>query len=153
MKQVFKNDFKRWHFSFMSLYIITYIVGLLRGSSTFFYKAHPIVGISSVVIPFLVYLTAKNKKMIRSVIKSNFNLKGSTPIKIAKLSTMVILVYYVFSVLTGFLLNNSLYGTFTIYNVLSTTHSIAKFLVPIAVLSHVAARLYIKFRAKGKKAK
>lgn len=144
MVAVFKNDFKRWHFSFLFFYLLTYMAGILRSRSAFFYQIHPLVGILSVVVPLLVYLTAKNKVMIRKVIKSNFNLKGKPLIKVAKVSTMVIMVYYVFSIFSGFLLNNSLYNSKLMYQVLTTIHEVAVFLVPLAVISHVAARLILK---------
>lgn len=149
--KILNNDFKKWHFGFMTMYLLTYIVGLLRGTNSFFYKIHPVVGIASVVVPLVLYILLKNKKMIRVVIKSNFNLKGSVPIKFAKGSTMIILVYYVFSILSGFLLNNSLYNSIEMYNALSAIHGIAKFIVPIAVVTHVVSRLYIKKRKTKKK--
>lgn len=141
---MFKNDFMKWHLSFMIPYTLTYIVGLFRGSSSLAYQLHPLLGIASVVVPLGVYLLLPNKKLIRQMIKSNFNLRGKPLMKVAKVSTQFIFVYFVFSALSGFLLQNGLYGTAGAYQILSVVHSVAKIIVPVAVITHVAARLTLK---------
>lgn len=140
------NDFKKWHLAFMVPYLLTLIAGYLGERNALIYRAHPILGIASVVIPLVAYLVLPNKKLIRQMIKNNFNLRGKPLMKVAKVSTQVILIYFVFSILTGFLLNNGLYVNFDMYKVLAAIHGIAKFLVPVAVLVHVGARLGLKRR-------
>lgn len=139
-----KNDFKKWHVSFMVPYTLTLLAGLLRSRNAFAYQVHPLLGILTVVIPLVTYLLLPNKKLIRQMIKNNFNLRGNSTMKVAKVSTQIILIYFLFSVITGFILNNNLYGTVGIYMVLSTIHGIAKYLVPLVVLTHVGARLKLK---------
>ncbi len=134
----------RWHFVFIILYLSTFVVGWLRTMHVLFYRAHPILGISSVVIPFVVYLFSKNKKLIRQLIKSNFKLNGRPKIILAKISTLVIIFYYLFSIATGFMLNNGLYGTAEVYQVSSAVHGASKVIVPVAVGTHVFARLSLK---------
>lgn len=144
MKIKLDNAFRKWHALFVILYIMTFIFGWLRSTNTFFYKYHPIVGISSVILPLSYFMISKDKILIIRMIKSNFNLKGHGLIKLAKISTMVILFYYLISVFSGFILNNNLYSTYTVYKVLHNIHGLSKLIVPIAVISHVYARLRLK---------
>ncbi len=140
----FKNEFMVLHFIFITLYTTTFIVGWLRGSHAFFYQIHPVVGIASFFVPLLYFLISKKKKLIIQMIKGNFNYKGRPIMKVAKGSTQVIAVYYIFSVVTGFLLNNGLYVNTTMYLVLERIHSVSKLIVPLAVMTHVISRLMIK---------
>lgn len=149
MNTFLKNDFMKFHFSFMILYIATFLAGWFRGSHPFIYNIHPLLGILSVVVPLIVYITAKNKKLIRQMIKSNFNVKGRTVVKVAKVSTLVIMFYYVCSILTGVLLNNGLYSVPTMYTILSNVHSASKIIVPVAVIAHVVSRVMIKNSRKS----
>lgn len=148
MKIKLDNAFRKWHAIFVILYLMTFTFGWLRSTNTFFYKYHPIVGISSVILPLTYFILSKDKILIIRMIKSNFNLKGHGLIKLAKLSTMVILFYYLISVLSGFILNNSLYSSYNVYKALSNVHGLSKFIVPIAVMSHVYARLRLKSKRK-----
>ncbi len=144
MKIQFKNEFMVIHFIFITLYMTTFIVGWLRGTHAFFYQIHPIIGIASFIVPLLYFVTSKKKKLIIQMIKGNFNYKGRPVMKVAKASTQVIAVYYVFSVITGFLLNNGLYGSTNMYLILERIHGVSKLIVPLAVLSHVVSRLMMK---------
>lgn len=130
--------------SFVIPYTLTFVVGLLRGSNTLAYALHPLFGMLTLVLPIIVYALSKEKKVIKGMIKSNFNLKGKPVVKVAKLSTQVILGYFLFSVVTGFIINNSLYGTPGMYSILSSIHGVARFLVPLAMIAHVVARIMIK---------
>ena len=132
-----RNDFMKWHLSFIVPYILTYSAGLLRGKSLIAYKLHPLFGISTLVLPLLAYILLPNKKLIRQMIRNNFNFKGNLVMKAAKISTQIIFTYFIFSAFTGFILNNGLYGTPAIYQVLSTIHGIAKFLVPMALTNAI----------------
>lgn len=141
---MFKNDFMKWHASFMVPYVLTLTAGMFRSKNAFAYQSHPLLGILSVVIPIATYLLLPNKKLIRQMIKNQFNLRGDTKMKFAKVSSQIILVYFLFSVVTGFMLNNGLYGTLGVYRILAAIHGIAKFLVPAAVLVHIITRLKLK---------
>ncbi|MCH4890976.1 hypothetical protein EZV73_25585 [Acidaminobacter sp. JC074] len=148
MIKYFRNDFIKWHLAFVLPYTLTFIAGLFRSQSTLAYNIHPILGISTFVLPMLVYLFSKDKKLIRGMILNNFNYKGKWPIKIAKLSTQMIIVYFLFSLVTGFVLNNALYGTTEIYTLLSNIHGLARFIVPGAMVTHIGSRLFIKYKRK-----
>jgi hypothetical protein len=140
------NDFKKWHLSFMVPYVLTLIAGLLRSENAFAYQIHPLLGILTVIVPLVTYLVLPNKKLIRQMIKNNFNYRGKPLMKVAKVTTQIIIVYFVFSAVTGFLLNNGLYGTPAVYQILAAIHGIAKFLVPVVVLTHAGARIALKKR-------
>jgi len=140
----FKNDFMKLHLVFMILYVSTFAIGWFRGANTLLYKLHPIVGIGSVVIPLVLFIFLKNKRVVIQMIKSNFNYKGKPLVKAAKISTQIIIFYYLFSISTGFLLNNSLYTSFEMYTVLHNIHAASKIIVPLAVGTHVVARLGLK---------
>lgn len=146
----FRNDFIRLHAVFFVLYLLTFIVGWFRTEHIILYRAHPILGISSVVIPLGLYFISKNKKLIRQMIKVNFNYKGKPVLIVAKASTQVIAFYYIFSILTGFLLNNGLYTGIPMYLVLARIHGASRIIVPVAVLTHVISRLYMKQSRKRK---
>lgn len=150
IKDYFKNDFKIWHAVFVSLYLTTYIVGWLRTSNSFFYRIHPYLGISTLVIPFIVYIFSKQKKLIRQMIKSNFIIKGSTLIKTAKLSTLFILLGYISSILTGIALNYQFYATYDGYLVLKNIHGFSKYALPVLVVIHVYSRLKLKNNKSNK---
>jgi len=140
------TDFKKWHLSFMVPYVLTLIAGLLRSKNAFAYQIHPLLGILTVVMPLVTYLVLPNKKLIRQMIKNNFNYRGKPLMKLAKVTTQIIVVYFVFSAVTGFLLNNGLYGTPAVYQILAAIHGISKFLVPLVVLTHAGARIALKKR-------
>lgn len=144
MNKLFKNDFMKLHALFMSLYLLTFIAGWFRGSSRFFYTVHVPIAISSVLLPLAFYIFSKKKKLIRQMIKSNFILKGRPVVKLAKISTLVIMFYYLFSVTTGILLNNQLYTSAGMYQILHNIHGASKIIVPLAVGTHVITRLLIK---------
>lgn len=144
MKIKFKNEFMVLHFIFITLYMTTFIVGWLRGTHAFFYQIHPIIGIASLIVPLLYFITSRKKKLIIQMIKGNFNYKGRLVMKFAKASTQVIAIYYVFSVVTGFLLNNGLYVSTNMYLVMARIHGVSKLIVPLAVLTHVVSRLMLK---------
>lgn len=146
MSKFFKNDFMKFHALFMSLYVLTFIAGWFKGSSRFFYTIHVPIAISSLVLPLAFYIFSKNKGLIRQMIKSNFILKGSIAIKVARISTLVIMFYYLFSVSSGVILNYALYGTASLYEVFHRIHGLSKIVVPLAVTSHVVSRLLIKFK-------
>ena len=139
----FRNDFLKWHLAFVIPYGLTYILGFLREHNTLAYKLHPFAGMATVVIPLIVYLLLPNKRVIHQMFKSNFSMRCSPLMKVARISTLFILFYFGISVLTGMLLNLGLY-TVTIYKIISPIHNIAKLLVPIAVIAHVYARLQFK---------
>lgn len=147
---MFRNDFMKWHASFIVPYALTYTVGLFRSRNVLAYKLHPLLGIATLVLPLVTYLLLPNKKLIRMMIKNNFNLRGDWVMKVAKIATQVIVVYFLISALSGILLNYGLYGTAGIYQVMSSVHHVSKILVPIAVLTHVAARIYQKKKPVGK---
>ncbi len=52
------------------------------------------------------------------MIKSNFNMRCNNAMKIARISTQVIIYYFIFSVLSGVILNNALYGSPRGYQIL-----------------------------------
>lgn len=89
-------------------------------------------------------MMSSDKRLIRQMIKSNFNYRGNLTVKVAKFSTQVIASYFLFSVLTGFILNNSLYEKPETYKILSSIHGLAKYIVPIAMLMHITARIVLK---------
>jgi len=144
LNNYFKNDFKKWHIAFVVPYTLTFIAGLFRSKNTFAYNMHPILGISTFVIPIIFYMMSSDKRLIRQMIKSNFNYRGNLTVKVAKFSTQVIASYFLFSVLTGFILNNSLYEKPETYKILSSIHGLAKYIVPIAMLMHITARIVLK---------
>jgi cytochrome b561 len=148
IKSYFKNDFKIWHAVFVSLYLTTYLVGFFRTSNTFFYKIHPYLGISTFILPLIVFLLSKQKKLIIQMIKSNFTLKGSNIIKTAKISTILIILSYITSVVTGLIVNYELYNTYDGYLLLRNIHGFSKYLLPIFVVIHVYSRLKIKSKKK-----
>ena len=151
IKSYFKNDFKIWHAVFVTLYLTTYIVGWLRTSSSFFYEIHPYLGISTLVIPLLVYIFSKQKKVIRQMIKSNFTIKGSLLIKTAKVSTLLIMLSYVTSILTGIALNYEFYATYDGYLIFKNMHGFSKYALPFLVIIHVYSRLKLRNKKKKKK--
>lgn len=142
--KLLRNDFMKWHMAFVIPYIFTYILGRLRGTSTLAYKLHPYFGAATVLLPLLVFILSKNKRLIKQMIKSNFNMKCKPAMKIARISTIVIGVYFVFSVTTGSMMNYGVYGTVAIYKIISKIHTLATYLVPIVVATHVGARIWIK---------
>lgn len=144
----FKNDFMKLHLVFMILYVSTFIIGWFRGSNEILYTLHPLFGMGSVVIPLILFIFLKNKRVVIQMIKSNFNYRGKPLIKAAKISTQVIIFYYLFSIFSGFLLNNGLYSSFGMYTILSTIHGASKIIVPLAVVIHVFARLMLKKNVK-----
>lgn len=144
MKKLFKNDFMKLHALFMSLYLLTFLAGWFRSGSRFFYTVHVPIAISSAVIPFLFYIFSKKKKLIHQMIKSNFKIKGRPLVKAAKISTLVIMFYYIFSVSTGIILDNQFYNSAAMYQVLHKIHGASKLIVPLAVITHVVSRLLIK---------
>ena len=146
---MFRNDFMKWHLSFLLPYLMTFTAGLLRSRNSIAYGLHPVLGIMTLVLPLVTYILLPNKKLIRQMIKGNFNLKGSLSMKVAKVSTQIILIYFLFSAVTGFVLNNSLYGTPQIYRVLSSIHGLAMYMVPMAVTAHVIARLILRQKRKS----
>lgn len=148
MSRVLRNDFLKWHFSFITLYIATFIVGWLRATHIVFYTLHPWLGLSTVIVPLGVYLFSKNKRLIRQMIKSNFNIKGKPLVKVAKISTQVILIYYAFSIVSGIIMNYGWYTSADMYGGLQGIHGLARFIVPAAVVTHVTARLLIKAKKK-----
>ena len=139
-----RNDFAKWHTAFLVPYLLTYVAGFLRSNNMLAYRLHPLLGISTLLIPLVVYLMSNNKKLIRQMVRNNFNLRGKPMMKVAKISTMAIVTYFVFSAVTGFVLNNNLYGTAEAYMILSSVHNIALYLVPVIVAAHVASRLSLK---------
>lgn len=150
MEKIFRNDFLKWHFSFLTLYLLTFIAGWFRTSHSFFYTIHPLLGISTVLVPFIVFVFSKNKRLIQQMIKNNFNLKGKPLVKVAKISTQIILVYYLFSIVSGLIINYIWSISRTIYDILQFIHGLAIYIVPLAVVTHVTSRLLIK-RQKNKK--
>lgn len=144
---MFKNDFLKWHFSFIVPYAMTYILGLLRSRSSLAYRLHPLFGLASFIMPLIVYLLLHRKKLIRQMIKVNFNLSCHFVMKVARISTIIIISYFVISASSGIVLNYGLYNNVLFYQVLSYSHGIGKFLVPITLLTHVFSRLYMKSKA------
>lgn len=82
------------------------------------------------------------------MIKSNFNIKGKPLVKVAKISTQVILIYYAFSIVSGIIMNYGWYTSADMYGGLQVIHGLARFIVPAAVVTHVTARLLIKAKKK-----
>lgn len=146
IKNLLRNDFMKWHMAFVIPYTLTYIIGRLRGTSTIAYKIHPFLGFATILLPLLVYIFSKKKKLIRQMIKTNFNFKCKPLMKVARASTLVIMFYFIFSVISGVMMNNGIYGTVAIYKFISAGHRLATYLVPIAMVVHVGARLGMKKR-------
>ena len=82
------------------------------------------------------------------MIKNNFNLKGKALVKVAKISTQVIVIYFLFSVVSGAILNYLWSISRTMYNVLQFIHGLAIYIVPLAVVTHVTSRLLLKQKKK-----
>ncbi len=140
----FRNDFIKWHAVFASLYALTFIAGLLRGTFVWAYRLHTILGMATVGVSLLVYLLLPNKRVVIQMFKSNFSMRCGRNMKIARISTLVIMFYFFFSVVSGVVLNMNLYGTRAMYNLFHGIHGIAKIIVPLAVGVHVVARLSVK---------
>lgn len=145
MMKIIKNDFSKVHIAFVVPYLLTYTVGWFRSTHVFFYNLHPLLGFSTIGLPLLVYLFSKNKRVIHQMFKSNFVIKGRPVVKLAKLSALVIMFYFVFSVMSGIILGNGWY-TAESYEVFHTIHGISKILVPLAVLTHGLSRLSLRFK-------
>lgn len=144
MAKYFRNDFIKWHTVFIAFYLLTFIAGFFRSTFTWAYKLHSLLGIATVVAVVLAYLLLPNKRVVVQMIKSNFSMRCGKAMKIARISTLVIVFYFLFSIVSGVVLNYNLYGSRTVYDIFHLIHSIAKVLVPAAVVVHVAARLAVK---------
>lgn len=144
IKKVLRNDFMKWHMAFIIPYISTYIIGRLRGSSALAYKIHPYFGVATIILPLIVYILSKKKRLIRQMIKSNFNLKCKPLMKVARLSTLVIMFYFIFSIISGIMMNYGIYGSVAIYKFISAGHRVANILVPVTISIHVLARILLK---------
>ena len=142
--KILRNDFLKWHLSFIVPYICTYIIGRLRGTSTLAYKLHPWFGLATVVIPLTVYILSKNKRLIRQMIKSNFSMKCKPLMKVARVTTLIIMFYFIFSVVSGIMMKYGWYGTIPIYKFIRVVHRFATYLVPVVVFTHAGVRLLIK---------
>ena len=142
------KDFKIWHASFVIPYLITFILGLLKDYNIMIYKFKPFAGIAGFAIPLTVYLLTKNRKTIGKMIVGNIRIKGNPLMKAAKISTLVIIVYYLLSFITGMLMFLGFYSWPTGYEIYSRVHSLALFVVPIAVMIHVLCRLSLKKQSR-----
>lgn len=140
------KHFKPIHGSFMVLYLLTYAVGWIRDLNPIFYTIHPFLGFASFAVPLILYLRSENKKLIRRMISNNFSITGSPLLKTAKVSTLVIMAYYLVSVITGVVLNYGWYASKAAYDVLHVFHGSAKIIVPLAVLTHGLSRWRLKHR-------
>lgn len=143
-----KNDFKKLHGLFVLLYLSTFMIGLLRSYHSIFYTIHPYMGGLTVLGPTVFFVQSKEKSLIVKIIMSNFRLKGSLTLKLAKVSTVFILFSFVLSLLSGILLNFSLYPNGEVYSFLHFIHSNLKFIIPFLVLTHVICRLKLKRHRK-----
>ena len=78
------------------------------------------------------------------MIKSNFTIKGSPLIKTAKISTLLIMLGYISSIITGIALNYEFYTTYDGYLILKNIHGFSKYALPVLVIVHVYSRLKLK---------
>lgn len=141
----------KWHLAFILPYLGTFVIGLFRDTSLIAYKIHPFVGMASLIIPLLVYISLPNKRVIHQMIKSNFSKRCEPLMRVARISTLVIIFYYILSVLSGVVLNLGLYGTPLVYQILASIHGVARIIVPLAVVIHVVTRLMLKRNMKKRR--
>lgn len=92
----------------------------------------------------MTYVFFKKKKLIQQMIIINLKMNCKALMRVARLSVLLILFYFIFSAIIGIIMNNNLYGTVEIYKILTSIHGISTFLVPLSVLTHIGTRLAIK---------
>lgn len=138
------KDFMKFHMTFAFMYILTYIGGLLKGSFTFLQPIHPLFGMLTLILPLLVYLLSKNKKLINQMIINNFNLRGNNLMKVAKISTVCIMVFFILQVMSGVSLNVGIAKSDFAISFFRGIHKSGKYLVPLFVGTHIFARLNLK---------
>lgn len=138
------TPFLKFHMVLVSLFMTTFLFGILMDRFNPLRTFHPFLGMSILVILPLYYLLSPKKKAILAMIKSNFKKAKNPAMTIARVSTVLFMLQLLIMILTGMAMYFKLYPNFDVYMVLNRIHTSATILFPLLVVVHAGSRLYLK---------
>lgn len=146
MESPFKKatPFLKFHMVLVTLFLTTFLVGIMMDNFDILRSIHPFLGMSLLVILPLYYFLSPKKKAILAMIKSNFKKAKNPVMTVARISTVLFMLQLIIMILTGMAMYFKLYPNFDVYMVLNRIHTSATILFPLLALIHAGSRLYLK---------